>query len=120
MLERYGRMVNEEHPVLRPFDPDATAAARDYAACDPAHEIRELARLRGLAVQLLHALGRRAWQRRAVHPRRGEITIEQMVAHHLDHDAAHVARLRALRAAGGAAAAATGTGAAAAVSSRTG
>lgn len=98
MLERYRRILSEEHPVLRPFDPDATAAARAYAGCDPAWELRELGRLRDLSLQLLGALGRRTWQRRGVHARRGEISIEQLVAHHLDHDATHRSRLQALRA----------------------
>ncbi|MFQ5600516.1 MAG: DinB family protein [Candidatus Krumholzibacteriia bacterium] len=96
MVERYSRMANFERPRLRSFDPDATAARRRYRDRDPRALVREFRRLRAATLELLHALGHQAWRRQGIHPARGEVRIEDMVAHHLDHDAKHVSRMRSL------------------------
>ena len=98
-LERYSRMSCSEHPKLRTFAPEALAARRRYADSDPRRVQRDFGRLRALVLELLHALVPQLWRRKGVHPERGEVSIEQLVAHHVDHDATHLGRLRSLRAA---------------------
>jgi hypothetical protein len=38
-----------------------------------------------------------AWKRTGVHPRRGEVSIEQLARILADHDRSHLERIRALR-----------------------
>lgn len=99
MLERYSKIVSQERPKLRLLDADATAAARRYTSQDVVREVRELESVRRQCLELLHALPARLWQRRGVHPERGEKSIAELVAHHLDHEARHLSAMRKLRAA---------------------
>jgi len=96
-LTRFTRMARVDRPPLRELDGAALATTCGYATQDCDEAMREWERRRNLLVELLHVLDHTAWQRRALHPRHGETTIAELVAHHLDHDAAHATHVRALR-----------------------
>lgn len=98
MLEGYSKIMSLERPKLRLLDADATAERRRYASQDVVREVRELEAVRGQCIELLHALPPRVWQRRGIHPERGETTIAALVVQHLDHEARHLGALRKLRA----------------------
>jgi hypothetical protein len=93
-LVRYALILEQDRPALRPLDADPLPPRRGAAGLGETW--REFERLRSLALELLHALGPRLWQRRGVHPRRGDLTIAELVAQHVDHDATRLAALRAL------------------------
>jgi hypothetical protein len=86
-----------DRPPLAPLDYEPPARWQD-PGIDPLAALRELERLRGLTHEILHALGPRVWQRKGVHPRRGELSIVDCVTQHLDRDTETLTRLRALRA----------------------
>jgi hypothetical protein len=96
-LTRFTRMVSTDRPQLHELDGAALAFASRYVTQDADEALREWERRRGLLVELLHVLDHNAWQRRALHPRHGETTIAELVAHHVDHDAAHAVHIRTLR-----------------------
>jgi hypothetical protein len=94
MLSRYVRILAVERPPLRPLDADPIEPPPGRAAMPAA--VRQFERLRGATLELLHALGPQLWRRRGVHPRRGDLTIAELVTQHLDHDAERLNALRAL------------------------
>lgn len=95
MLERYAKILEQDHPEMRAQDAMALAARVRTLEIDAPMAWREFLRSRAQTLQLLHALGPRMWQRRAVHPRRGDISMADLVARHLDHDAEMLQALRA-------------------------
>jgi hypothetical protein len=95
MLERYAKILERDHPELRAQDAAALAARARALDIDAVAAWREFRRARVQTTELLHSLGPKVWQRRAVHPHRGEISMNELVARHLDHDAEQVGRLRA-------------------------
>ena len=96
-LQRFTRMVSTDRPQLRELDGAALAVVGRYATQDADEALREWERRRTLLIELLHVLDHHGWQRRARHPRHGETTIAELVAHHVDHDAAHAVHVRSLR-----------------------
>jgi hypothetical protein len=96
-IRRFTRMVRSERPRMQELDGQALALAGRYAEQNAGEALREWERRRQQLCELLHVLDHAAWQRRALHPRHGEATIAELVAHLLDHDAAHAAHVRALR-----------------------
>ena len=95
MLERYAKILEQDRPEMRSQDAAALAARVQSLEIDAPAAWREFLRSRAQTLQLLHALGPRMWQRRAVHPRRGDISMAELVARHLDHDAEMLQVLRA-------------------------
>ena len=94
MLVRYVWILEHERPELRPLEMNAPT---DRAGDSDLLEIwREFEQLRDSTLELLHAIGPRLWQRRGVHPHRGDLTIAELLAQQLDHDAARLAALRGL------------------------
>jgi len=95
MLERYAKVLERERPELRQQDAESLAVRLREAAIDAPAAWRAFERARAQTLQLLHACGPRLWQRRAVHPRRGDVSMADLVARHVDSDAEITARLRA-------------------------
>ena len=79
------------------IDNDRVAATKKYARGRSRRRGQEL---QGAAPGDAHAAegtaGRR-WQRTGLHPKRGEINIEQLAEHLANHDDKHIARIRELR-----------------------
>ena len=94
MLARYVAILEHERPELPPLDADTPFDPP--AGADLLEMWREFEQLRSGTLELLHAMGAKLWQRRGVHPHRGDLTIAELVTQHLDHDAARLAALRAL------------------------
>jgi hypothetical protein len=99
MQVRYARILEFDRPALPPLDVEPSPPRWQDAVADPMAALRDFERLRALTHDLLHVLGPRIWQRKGLHPQRGELSIADLVTQHLDRDTASLARLRAARAA---------------------
>jgi uncharacterized damage-inducible protein DinB len=95
--ERFAKMAFQEHPALWMMDNERVAETLRYREADTAAVAKEWKRLRGDTLTLLRALPHTTWQRTGVHPKRGEVTIEQLVSVLVGHDRAHIERVRSIR-----------------------
>ena len=96
-VERFAKMAWQERPALWMTDNERVAEALRYREADPAAAAREWKRLRGDTLTLLRALPHATWQCTGLHPKRGEITIEQLVSVLVGHDQGHIERIRSIR-----------------------
>jgi hypothetical protein len=95
--ERYGKLANHDRPQLRGFAQDALAATLRYNEDDPPLVLKEFQSYRAESLAVLGALASPAWERGGVHPTRGVVTMAWTAEHAVEHDANHLAQLRALR-----------------------
>jgi hypothetical protein len=96
IASRFRRTVGEEGPVLPNWDEDAFVDAGLYQApgVTPAGSVAVIHTVRLWAAEWLASLPEDAWSRRALHPERGETTLESQLAHatwHLEHHVAFLA-----------------------------
>jgi hypothetical protein len=95
--ERFTKMAHQDRPALWMMDNDRVAELRRYRQADLSAVVREFRRLREMTLLLLRALPHPSWQRTGRHPRRGEVTIEQMAERLAGHDEQHLAAIRLRR-----------------------
>jgi hypothetical protein len=105
--DRFTKAAHQEKPRFWMMDNDRVAALKRYCAADLARVIAEFTRLRSDTLSLLRALPPTVWRRVGVHPKRGELTIEELAEVLAGHDESHLDRVAALADAGRAAAAKT-------------
>jgi hypothetical protein len=67
-----------------------------YHEADPAAASKAFRRRREDTLVLLRALPHAAWQRTGIHPKRGELTVEQLAEVAAEHTERHIARIRDL------------------------
>src|SRR5579875_479062 len=92
-LARVRRMLAEDRPVIEAYDEDALARDSNYRDQPIGRAYQEFSRLRGEHLEALASLDSAPWQRGAQHTEIGEITIQQLTAHHASHDAIHLAQI---------------------------
>lgn len=96
---RIGRVLTLDDPVIQAYDQDAWV--RRFAAVDGGggSGVDEWVALHSLLrrrlCRLLATLSPSEWSRRGRHEERGAETVEGIVAHLVEHDAEHLAQLRA-------------------------
>lgn len=88
--ERVFLTATHERPTLPGYDEAALARDRNYQEADTAAILPELRSWRGETVYLLSGLPAEAWDRVAVHEETGEMTLVQLVAHMIEHEADHL------------------------------
>ncbi len=88
------RLLDEDTPALEPIDDSLWAIERDYASEPPVESLAAFAERRAETVHLLEALDDEVWQRQAVHPRLGHVTLHQLAERMCDHDARHIEQVR--------------------------
>jgi hypothetical protein len=93
--ERVSKAAFSERPAFWMMDNTRVAEALKYREAEPAAVLKEHRRRREDLVSLLRALPQAAWQRTGIHPKRGELTIEQLAGVIADHDDNHLRRLEA-------------------------
>jgi uncharacterized damage-inducible protein DinB len=93
--ERYTKIAFSERPKLWMMNNDRVAEALKYAEADAGAVVKEFKRRRGETLALLRALPDAAWRRTGIHPKRGELTIEQLATLLADHDENHIGKIRA-------------------------
>jgi hypothetical protein len=94
---RFTDMAFGEKPAFWMLDNDRAAASLKYAEADPVAVAKEFRRLREDTLVLLRALPQSAWRRTGLHPKRGELTLEQLAEVLAGHDDSHLEKITALR-----------------------
>ena len=97
--KRIYMMSTQTDPVLEPYDQDAYVTEHDYMGRDLAAMLAELKEWRADTVELLTSLVNWNWARTGQHLETGRMSIRQIVEHMVEHEQAHLADVRALRAA---------------------
>ncbi len=94
--ERLFLAVAHDRPFLAPYDEVALARERNYQAMPLDAILSGLRSWRDETVALLSDLPVEAWERVAVHGETGEMSIIQLVAHMIEHEADHLRGLTQL------------------------
>jgi hypothetical protein len=84
-------VISEPNHVIQPIDQDAWA--RPYTRLDARAAVRALTALRPWNLTLYRALSPADLARVAMHPERGEETVETMIRMQAGHDRNHLAQL---------------------------
>lgn len=93
-FERFTKLLEEERPYLPGFDDALWSIERDYRGQDP-HETFETFRgLRERTVELLRSIPESGWLRGGEHGYFGEITLQWLANHIVDHDQEHLQQVR--------------------------
>jgi DinB superfamily len=95
--ERFSKMAFGDRPAFWMLDNDRAATTLKYPESNSAAVVKEFRRLREDTLVLLRALPHAAWRRTGLHPKRGELTLEQLAEVLAGHDESHIGRIRALR-----------------------
>jgi len=94
--ERLFLAATHERPFLPAFDEARLAREADYQSAETACIVPETRSWREETVALLAGLPLEGWQRTAVHEELGEVTVADMVARMVRHEAEHLRDLAAL------------------------
>ncbi len=90
-------MAFSDKPAFWMLANDRAAGQLKYAESDPAAVVKEFRRLREDTLLLLRALPDAAWRRTGLHPKRGELTVEQLAEVLAGHDDSHLGKIRELK-----------------------
>jgi hypothetical protein len=96
-------IVEGKRGPLPAWDIDLLPAEREYRAADLGGLLSELRELRQEVTYLLSGLDDSNWQASGEHPYRGEVSIETLARELAQHDLEHLAEVRRVKAAIGAA-----------------
>jgi DinB superfamily len=94
--ERVTKAAFADRPGFWMMDNDVVADKLRYRDADPTSVLKEHRRRREDLASLLRSLPHGAWQRTGLHPKRGEVTIEQLAEVIAQHDEDHLAQIEAL------------------------
>ena len=98
-LERYRRILAEEHPTLPDVDGDQLALERDYRAAALGDVVRAWRALRQETLKLLRGVKADQWAREGVHTTAGVLTMERLLWRQaVGNDEAHIRQIEAVRA----------------------
>jgi hypothetical protein len=93
-LDRVNRILNEDVPALEDYDDSLWAIEHEYSQQDPIKTLRQFTELRGALVERVGNLAPEQWEREAVLPKRGRITLFWLLDNLTAHDAKHVVQAR--------------------------
>jgi hypothetical protein len=93
-FERLSRVVAEDSPYLPGFDDSLWSIERDYRGQDPNATFDDFRALRERTVELLRSLPADAWGRTGEHGYYGEISLQWLANHIVEHDLEHLQQTR--------------------------
>jgi len=93
---RYRQMVEHSGSPLPGFDQDLWANLGNYAARNPHDSLALYRLLREANLQFLCSLAVEQWEHFGIHAERGRITVRELAAHMVGHDANHIAQIKAI------------------------
>lgn len=96
LTPRVMQMLVRDEPPLPAFDERAWAEIAGYAEMAPDALFARIAMPRYELIQTLRRAGDDAWTRSGIHEQHGRITVEQLVAHLIDHEDEHLAQIEEL------------------------
>lgn len=92
---RYVLALENDTPRFPPgTDADRVAEERQYLRMDGREALAAFARKRAEMLAVLEGLGPEQWRRSGVHPKRGPMSLAEMLAIHAGHDGNHLDQLR--------------------------
>ena len=94
---RIRKIVAEDNPTLDTYDPDAWAAKLHYETRRFSQALESFRRTRGENYELLKALPEESFHRPAVHPKRGAVTLLDIVRIYAEHPEKHAGQIRVAR-----------------------
>jgi hypothetical protein len=89
-------VVAEDHPVIKTYDQDVWAQFED-SKLPPEVSLDIIDGLHERWAVFLRSLPEEAWSRKATHPERGEITLDDLLDIYSDHGDNHVSQITQLR-----------------------
>ncbi len=92
-FERARRIVEEDRPVLKPYDHLALVTEREYSKQDLGEVYEALNKTRQSFIAWLETLDEAAWARTGVHPEAGDYTLLEQVVQVVTHDLDHLEQL---------------------------
>lgn len=94
--ERVTKAAFSDKPAWWMADNTRVSEKLGYRDADVVSVLKEHRRRRGELVSLLRAIPPAAWKRTGLHPKRGELSIEQLAEVIVGHDQSHLAQIEAL------------------------
>jgi uncharacterized damage-inducible protein DinB len=94
LAARVHLVLTSERPLLPTFEGAALAKRAAYLSWPPALALTRFRTRRGETIELLSSCSAAELARVGVHPRRGEVSVADLVALALAHDTDHVAQIR--------------------------
>jgi hypothetical protein len=94
-------ILTEERPAIKPYDQNAWAALPDSTAMPIGVSMEILKGLHDRWALLLDRVQEDEWTRTAVHPERGEVTLEGQLTVYAGHGDKHIGHIMGLRRAKG-------------------
>lgn len=93
MRARIEAMIEQDHPVLQPFDQEARAIELQYHKKNPLKSLDHFARQRRANVRWLKTLRPAEFKRKGLHRTVGEITAGEMIHEWAFHDLGHLKQI---------------------------
>jgi len=94
-------ILTEENPTLKPYDQDAWAKLPDTKMTPIQSSLAILRGLHDRWHKLLETVPDEGWSRTALHPERGEVSLESQLVTYSSHGEKHVGHITGLRSAKG-------------------
>jgi uncharacterized damage-inducible protein DinB len=94
---RFKLALTEDNPTIRPYDEAKWARLPDSAITPIEVSLQLLAGLQSRWVDLVRSMQQADFARTLVHPERGTLTLDQMLAMYAWHSAHHTAHITSLR-----------------------
>lgn len=93
----FRRIIAEENPELPTYNQDAWAEHTDYAKRKPSQSLETFRRVRSENYELLKDLPEEIFQRTGNHPKRGPITLMDLLKIYAGHPEKHAVQIRNVR-----------------------
>lgn len=90
-------ILTEERPAIKPYDQNAWAALPDTTEMPVGVSLEILRGLHDRWAMLLDRVGDDGWTRTALHPERGEVTLDAQLTVYAAHGEKHVEHIMGLR-----------------------
>ena len=97
-VARLRSIIAEYNPALVPFDQNAWADKTDYAKRKPSQALDTMRHLRADNYALLKDLSEETFSRTGTHPRRGPMTLLDLLRLMAEHAEKHATQIRSVRA----------------------
>lgn len=94
---RFRQTIAEDNPTLSAWNQDAWAERLDYARRKPSDCMETFRRVRRENFELLEGTPPEAFARTCVHPKRGSMTLAELLQLYTEHAEKHAAQIKALR-----------------------
>ena len=94
-------ILTEDKPTFKTYEQDAWARTREAQHYPLLSSLHIIEGLHERWCNLLESVSEDAWQRAAIHPESGEVTLEQMLRLYAEHGELHIRRIVELREAKG-------------------